>query len=231
MKKNVDQQEIHKFNEQAKDWWDSDGKNKALHAINPVRLAFIDDHASLSGKKVLDVGCGGGILSEAMAKAGAHVTGLDMSEEMIAVAANHAKKQNLSVDYQHRELAGFVKENTEQFDIVTCMEMLEHVPNPEHIVTECARALKPGGHCFFSTLNRTVKCFMLAIVGAEYVMNLIPRGTHEYAKFIKPSELASFARNAKLTLGEMKGLHYQPLTNKGKLIDSLAVNYLAHTKK
>lgn len=229
---NVDPAEIRKFDEVASRWWDKQGEFKPLHEINPLRLSYIEQCVGgLAGKKVLDVGCGGGILSESMAAKGAEVTGLDLSSEALQVAKLHLYESGLQVDYKEMPVEQLATEQPEQFDVVTCMEMLEHVPDPTSIVDACAHLVKPGGHIVFSTINRNPKSFLFAIVGAEYVLNLVPRGTHEYNKFIRPSELASWVRQAKLELHNTKGMHYNPLSKRYWLADNVDVNYLMHTTK
>lgn len=225
---NIDADEIKKFDQQATQWWDTDGPFKTLHDINPTRLAYITDAVDLAGKRALDVGCGGGVLSEAMAKAGALVTGLDMSPGVLKIAKEHAQQQGLTIDYQQMEIAAFAEQHPGQFDVVTCLEMLEHVPDPEAIVHACAKALKPDGHCFFSTINRNGKSFITAIIGAEYLLNIIPRGTHHYRQFIKPSELQQWCRNAGLRVNDSKGMWYQPFSRQSGLHDDVSVNYLLH---
>ena len=225
---NVDPHEIHKFNQIADRWWDPQGEFKPLHEINPLRLAYIHTHINLAGGTVLDVGCGGGILAESMAQAGATVTGIDMGENALQVAKLHLKESKLSVDYQLCTAETMATTHPGHFDVVTCMEMLEHVPDPVSIVTACAQLCKPGGQVFFSTLNRNSKAFLYAIVGAEYVLNLLPKGTHHYAQFIKPSELCHWARMTGLSLQSMQGMAYQPLTRQYHLSLDVSVNYLIH---
>ena len=226
---NVDQDEIAKFERLASRWWDTESEFKPLHDINPLRLEFIDERASLQGKTVLDVGCGGGILTESMATRGATVTGIDMGQAPLSVAKLHLKESGLKVDYRQVSAEALAAEAPAGFDIVTCLELLEHVPNPASTVMACAKLVKPGGHVFFSTINRNPKSFLLAIVGAEYVLNLLPRGTHDYMKFIRPSELAGWARSAGLVVKEIIGMHYNPLTRQYRLAPGADVNYLAHT--
>lgn len=228
---NVDQQEIDKFAELASRWWDPEGEFKPLHAINPLRLDFIQQHADgLFGKTVLDVGCGGGILAESMARAGANVTGIDMAEASLEVAKLHGLESGIAVDYQKTTAEAFAANNAAKFDVVTCMEMLEHVPEPHSVVAACARLVKPGGHVFFSTLNRNIKSYLLGIVGAEYVLNLVPKGTHQHERFIKPSELMAMTDEAALFNRHITGLHMDPLTQAFYLSDrNVDVNYLLHT--
>ncbi|KTD09446.1 3-demethylubiquinone-9 3-methyltransferase [Legionella jamestowniensis DSM 19215] len=222
-KPTVDLQEIAKFSQHASRWWDKDGPLKTLHDINPVRLEFVKKSGSLNNKLVLDVGCGGGILSEAMASEGAQVTGLDLSEEALEAAKAHAASNTLEIEY----LCCSVEEYEHPgFDIITCMEMLEHVPDPQAIITHCARLLKPGGTLFLSTINRTVKAYTTVILAAEYILGLLPRQTHEFAKFIKPSELVAMIRQSGMELIELTGMSYNPWNKMATLDDSVAVNYL-----
>ncbi|MEJ2516111.1 MAG: bifunctional 2-polyprenyl-6-hydroxyphenol methylase/3-demethylubiquinol 3-O-methyltransferase UbiG [Gammaproteobacteria bacterium] len=224
---NVDHDEIARFEALAERWWDPEGDFKPLHDINPVRLDFIDERAKLSGKRVLDIGCGGGILAESMAGRGATVTAIDMAEAPLSVARIHMAESGVEVEYR-RETAEAHAENHEGgYDVVTCLEMLEHVPDPSQVVAACRRLVKPGGHVFFSTINRNPKSFLMAIIGAEYVLRLLPRGTHEYAKLIRPSELAGWARSAGLDLHAFTGMHYNPLTRQTTLGGNVHVNYLA----
>ncbi|HVL01825.1 MAG TPA: bifunctional 2-polyprenyl-6-hydroxyphenol methylase/3-demethylubiquinol 3-O-methyltransferase UbiG [Dongiaceae bacterium] len=228
---NVDAQEIAKFEAVADKWWDRDGEFKPLHEINPLRLNYINERTPLAGKKILDVGCGGGILSEGLAFRGADVTGIDMGQAPLDVARAHAQSQNLTIDYRQIPVEQLAAEMPAAFDIITCMEMLEHVPDPASVVKACAALVKPGGHVFFSTLNRNPKAYLLAIVGAEYVLNLVPRGTHDYLKFIKPSELASWARDADLAVKDISGLTMHPLTRQFKVGRDADVNYFMHTQR
>ena len=227
---NVDQQEIAKFEALAYRWWDTESEFKPLHDINPLRLDFIDKHASLAGKKVLDIGCGGGILSESMAKHGANVKGIDLGEAPLAVAKIHAKEEDLDVEYQAASAEEIAQQEPNSYDIVTCMEMLEHVPDPAAIVMACATLAKPNGHVFFSTINRNPKSFLFAIVGAEYVLNLLPKGTHHYEKLIRPSELDRWARQASLHTNEIIGMTYNPLHKTYKLSSDTSVNYIVHSQ-
>ncbi len=227
---NVDPQEIAKFEALAFRWWDTESEFKPLHEINPLRLDFIDKHARLAGKKVLDIGCGGGILSESMTKRGAKVKGIDLGEAPLAVAKIHAKEENLEVEYQSIAAEDIAQQEPNSYDIVTCMEMLEHVPDPAAIVTACATLAKPNGHVFFSTINRNPKSFLFAIVGAEYVLDLLPKGTHHYEKFIRPSELDRWIRQASLHTNEIIGMTYNPLRKTYKLSSDTSVNYLVHSK-
>ena len=228
---NADPAELQKFSELAHRWWDPASEFKPLHDINPLRLGWINGKADLLDKTVLDVGCGGGILAESMASAGAKVTGIDLSERALSVARLHLFESGLSVDYRLISAEDLAEEMPAHFDIVTCMEMLEHVPDPASTIAACARLVKPGGHVFFSTLNRNLKAYVQAIIGAEYVLNMLPRGTHEYAKFIKPSELSRHCRNAGLDTHELIGLSYNPLSRVYSLGRDTDVNYLLHTRR
>ncbi len=224
---NVDTNEIDKFSEIASRWWDTESEFKPLHDINPLRLHYINQHAPLEGKRVLDVGCGGGILSESMAQLNANVTGIDLSAPAIEVATLHAMEAGVeNLQYKCCSTEEFAAEHAGSFDIVTCMEMLEHVPEPEDIVQACQTLLKPGGAAFFSTLNRNGKSWLMAIVGAEYLLNLIPRGTHDWDRFIKPSELASWCRQCDLQTENITGLHYQPLSKTYSTGPNTDVNYM-----
>lgn len=225
---NIDLAEVDKFNQLATQWWDKDGALKTLHDINPIRLRYIQNYIDLENAVVLDVGCGGGILTESLAQCHAQVTAIDASDESIRVAKAHAEKKNLDINYQCKTIEALASEQNQKYDVITCLEMLEHVPNPQNIIHACAKLLKPNGHIFFSTLNRTIQSFLLAIVSAEYILNLIPRGTHEYAKLIRPAELAAWLRADKLELDDIKGIHYNPLFRTGKLTNHLAINYIAH---
>ena len=228
---NVDAAEIAKFSELAHRWWDPNSEFKPLHEINPLRLKWIDKQAALAGKKVLDVGCGGGILTEAMAGVGATVSGIDLSEKALKVAKLHLFESGQSVDYHLISAEDYAAQHAGEFDVVTCMEMLEHVPDPASVVAACARLAKPGGWVFFSTLNRNAKSYLFAIVGAEYLLKLLPRGTHDYAKFIQPAELARMAREAGLETQELIGMTYNPLTRVYKLEADTGVNYLMATQR
>lgn len=228
---NVDQNEISKFEALAARWWDPQSEFKPLHEINPLRLDYIDRRAQLSGKQVLDIGCGGGILSESMASKGAHVTGIDMGEAPLAVARLHQHESGVKVDYQQSTAEAFAQSHAGEFDIVTCMEMLEHVPDPGSVIQSCASLVKPGGHVFLSTINRNPKSFLFAIVGAEYLLQMLPKGTHEYKKFIKPSELTSWVREANLVVRELTGMSYNPFTKRYSLGFDVDVNYLVHSQK
>lgn len=228
---NVDPNEIRKFEEIAYRWWDAGSEFKPLHDINPLRLNYIDDRAGLQGKTVIDVGCGGGILAESMARRGAQVTGIDLGETPLAVAQMHALESQVEVNYRHISAEAIAAEAPASFDVVTCMEMLEHVPNPASIIQACATLVKPNGDIFFSSINRNPKAFALAILGAEYVLNMLPKGTHEYAKFIKPSELEKWARSVGLQLRNITGMTYNPLFQSYRLSRDVNVNYLMHFKK
>ena len=229
---NVDRAEIAKFEELAHRWWDRHSEFKPLHDINPLRANYIDERSPVAGKQLLDVGCGGGILAEAMASRGAIVTGIDMGEAPLAVARLHQLESNVSVDYRKITAEEIAEEQPEKYDVVTCMEMLEHVPDPQSIINACAKLCKPGGDLYFSTLNRNPKSYAFAILGAEYILKLLPKGTHDYAKFIKPSELAEWFRCANLQLLDMTGMVYNPLTKIYRLdAHDVSVNYLMHVKK
>lgn len=228
---NVEAAEVNKFADLAHQWWDLQGVFKPLHQLNPLRLHYIDQRASLPSKKVLDVGCGGGILSESMALRGAQVTGIDLAEKSLQVAQLHALETGANIDYQCIAVEALAAQHAGQFDVVTCMEMLEHVPDPSSVVRACAQLVKPGGHVFFSTLNRNPKAYLMAVVGAEYVLHLLPKGTHDYSKFIKPSELASWIRQNGLELQHQTGLTYHPLTKQYSLTPDTSVNYMVHTIK
>jgi 2-polyprenyl-6-hydroxyphenyl methylase/3-demethylubiquinone-9 3-methyltransferase len=227
-RQNVDAAEVAKFDALAARWWDPDGEFRPLHEINPLRLDWIRRYADLDGRKVLDIGCGGGILAEAMAAAGATVTGLDMAEKPLAVARLHQIESGLDVDYQQGTAEELASKEAGQYDVVTCLEMLEHVPEPSQVIASACQLVRPGGDVFFSTINRTPKSFMFAIVGAEYVLKMLPAGTHEYQKFIRPSELESWARDAGLQHRSSIGMHYNPLTREYTLGPGLNVNYLMH---
>ncbi|MFN2332099.1 MAG: bifunctional 2-polyprenyl-6-hydroxyphenol methylase/3-demethylubiquinol 3-O-methyltransferase UbiG [Halomonas sp.] len=229
---NVDPGEIAKFEALASRWWDPESEFKPLHEINPLRLDFIDARAGLAGKRVVDVGCGGGLLAEAMAHRGARVTGIDLGEAPLAVARLHAEESGVEVDYRCISVEALAEEMPDKFDVVTCLEMIEHVPDPASVVRACAALVKPGGHLFFSTLNRNPKAYLLAILGAEYVLGLLPRGTHDYEKFIRPAELASWCRANGLTVQEQSGLVYNPLTRRYRLHPTdVSVNYLMHCRR
>lgn len=226
---NADPTELQKFSELAHRWWDPNSEFRPLHEINPLRLDWIDRHATLAGKKVLDVGCGGGLLSEAMAARGATVTGIDLSEKALGVARLHLLESGRSVDYRYISAEDLAAQEAAGYDVVTCMEMLEHVPNPASTIASCAALAKPGGHVFFSTINRNPKAYVFAVLGAEYILQLLPKGTHEYAKFIKPSELSRWAKSVDLELDELIGMSYNPFTKHYSLGNDTSVNYLVHT--
>ena len=228
---NVDHAEVNKFEELAARWWDPHSEFKPLHEINPLRLSYVERFASLEGKRVLDVGCGGGILSESMAAKGARVTGIDMGEAPLQVARLHLLESGLDVSYERIPVERLAAEQPESFDLVTCMEMLEHVPNPASVVEACGRLLKPGGQAVFSTLNRNPKSYLFAIIGAEYLLRLLPKGTHDYAKFIRPSELGGWIRATGLTPRNITGLSYNPLTRTYSLGEDVDVNYLVVAAK
>jgi 2-polyprenyl-6-hydroxyphenyl methylase/3-demethylubiquinone-9 3-methyltransferase len=229
---NVDPAELAKFSDLAHRWWDPESEFRPLHQINPLRLEWINGIASLQGKRVLDVGCGGGILTDAMARSGAHALGIDLATKSLKVAQLHAlEAQTPNVQYREVAVEALAAEQPASFDVITCMEMLEHVPDPSSIVRACAQLVKPGGHVFFSTLNRNAKSFLFAIVGAEYVLNLLPRGTHEYAKFIRPSELARGCREAGLEWQHTRGMEYNPLTRRYWLSGDTSVNYMVATQR
>ncbi len=228
---NIDQSEVDKFSDLASRWWDAESEFKPLHDINPLRLGYIQQHAPLAGKRVVDVGCGGGILSESMARVGADVTGIDLSQAALDIARLHAAEAAVAVDYQCASTEDFAAANAGQFDVVTCMEMLEHVPEPAAIVEACGKLLKPGGSAFFSTLNRNGKSWLFAIVGAEYLLQLLPKGTHQWQRFIKPSELANWCRQADLAIDNLTGMNYNPLTKVYRTDNDLSVNYLLHSTR
>lgn len=227
---NADEIELQKFGDLAHKWWDKNSEFKPLHEINPLRLNYIDKLVGLAGKQVLDVGCGGGILSESMHFKGAEVTGIDLGEKALNVAKLHQLESGAKVSYQLIAVEALAEKQPASFDVVTCMEMLEHVPDPSAIVAACAKLVKPGGSVFFSTINRNPKAYLFAVIGAEYVLNMLPKGTHDYAKFIKPSELSTWVRNSNLTVSGMRGMSYNPITQYYSLGDDVSVNYLMHTE-
>jgi 2-polyprenyl-6-hydroxyphenyl methylase / 3-demethylubiquinone-9 3-methyltransferase len=231
LEENVDPQELEKFGQLAHRWWDPNSEFRPLHEINPLRLQWIEARAALAGKRVLDVGCGGGILSEAMAALGADVTGIDLSDKALKVAQLHLLESGRQVSYRKVAVEALAAEQPGSYDVVTCMEVLEHVPEPSSQVAACARLLKPHGHAFFATINRNPKSFLFAIVGAEYVLRLLPRGTHEYAKLIKPSELAAMCRQAGLNVRELTGMTYNPLTRSYALGRDTDVNYMLYAQQ
>lgn len=228
---NVDASEVEKFNALAHRWWDPDSDFKPLHQINPLRANYIDTHTPVAGKKVLDVGCGGGILSEALAHRGAEVTGIDMSSEPLNVAKIHRLESGLDIDYQQSTAEAWAEQHQGEYDIVACLEMLEHVPDPGAVIAACSTLLKPGGQVYFSTINRNPKSYLFAIIGAEYILQLLPKGIHDYAKFIKPSEMAAWARAANLQVQDIKGMSYNPLTTNYKINQDTRVNYLMSCQK
>ena len=225
---NVDAAEIARFQSAASRWWDPEGEMRPLHELNPVRLAYVERSGALRGRSVLDVGCGGGLLSEAMAVAGATVTGLDLASELLEVARLHALESGVSVDYRLQTAEAHAQSHAGRYDVVTCMEMLEHVPDPGSVIAALARLVRPGGHVFVSTINRNPRAWLQAVVAAEYVLRLLPRGTHAYDKFIRPSELAAWAREGGLELVDVAGLEYDPFARSARLSSDARVNYLAH---
>ncbi|VVC76100.1 Ubiquinone biosynthesis O-methyltransferase [Aquicella siphonis] len=231
MKHNFDPQELAKFASLAAHWWDAEGKLKTLHQINPLRLGYITEKVNLSGKSVIDIGCGGGILSESLALKGADVTGIDMNKSVIDVAKLHQHESGTKVEYLHQPAEIIAAERPAAYDVVTCLEMLEHVPDPLSVVHACAKLVKPGGHVFFSTLNRNPKAYLFAILGAEYLLNILPRNTHDYAKFIRPSELSAWCRKAGLTPRDTKGIAYQPFSKTFRMTTDISVNYLLHATR
>ncbi|MCC6608993.1 MAG: bifunctional 2-polyprenyl-6-hydroxyphenol methylase/3-demethylubiquinol 3-O-methyltransferase UbiG [Burkholderiales bacterium] len=228
---NVDPEELAKFGALAHRWWDPASEFRPLHEINPLRLAWIDEKAGLAGKRVLDVGCGGGILAEAMARRGAQVKGVDLSDKALAVARLHLLESKLAVDYEHVSAEDLAAREPDAYDAVTCMEMLEHVPDPASTVRACAALVKPGGHVFFATINRNPKAYLFAIIGAEYLLRLLPKGTHDYAHFVKPSELSRFCRNAGLAVASLVGMTYNPLARIYSLGRDTDVNYILHARR
>ncbi len=228
---NFDPSEIKKFEDLASRWWDEQGEFKPLHEMNPLRLNFINSGSALADKAVCDIGCGGGILSESMAKCGATVTGLDMGKAPLSVARLHAMESELEIDYQQITAEEFADSNADKYDVITCMELLEHVPDPASVIKACFTLVKPGGSVYFSTINRNPKSYLFAIVGAEYMMKMLPRGTHDYARFIKPSELDSWAREAGLKLSDLKGVSYNPFTGLFSQSQDVDVNYMVHYQR
>ena len=225
---NTDPQELLKFEALASRWWDPQSEFAPLHAINPLRLGYIDERVNLADARVLDVGCGGGILSESLAAKGAKVVGIDAGLAPVNVARLHAIANNVEIDYRHTTVEALLENEENSFDVVCCLEMLEHVPDPASAIEACSKLVRPGGNIFFSTINRNLKSFVFAIVGAEYVLSLLPRGTHDYKKFIRPSELDGWARSARLSLSSITGMHYNPITKRYTLGDGVDVNYLCH---
>jgi 2-polyprenyl-6-hydroxyphenyl methylase/3-demethylubiquinone-9 3-methyltransferase len=228
---NVDQGEIDKFDAIASRWWDPESEFRPLHDLNPLRLDYIAERAGVAGKRILDVGCGGGLLSEGMAHRGGRVTGIDLAQSALTVAELHALETGAEVEYRRVTVENLAQEMPGQFDLVTCLEMLEHVPDPSSVIRACATLVKPGGDVVFSTLNRNPKSYLFAIVGAEYLLQLLPKGTHDYRYFIRPSELANWARVAGLELADLKGIEYNPLTRQYSLSGDITVNYLAHFRR
>jgi len=228
MSENYDQAEISKFDELARKWWDTESEFKPLHRINPLRMGYISEHVDLKDKRVLDAGCGGGILTESLAKAGAKVTGIDLAEKALAVARLHRHESNLDIDYRKISVEELAGEEPGEYDVITCLEFLEHVPDPASIIKACRQLLKPGGHLFLATINRNPKSYLFAVIGAEYILNLLPRGTHNYARLIKPSELGKWLRDAGFTMNDLTGMTYNPLTGVYRLSRDTDVNYLVH---
>lgn len=231
MAENVDTEELSKFEALAEEWWDPNGDFRPLHDINGPRVRYICEHVDVAGKRVLDVGCGGGLLCEELAAMDAEVVGTDMGESALAVARLHAARSGANIDYRHVAVEQTAAQEPGRYDVVTCLELLEHVPEPASMVRDCARLARAGGHLFFSTINRTARAYALAVVGAEYVMNILPRGTHDYAKFIKPSELATFLREAGLDLVELRGMTYNPFSRRCRMGRDVGVNYIAYARK
>jgi 2-polyprenyl-6-hydroxyphenyl methylase/3-demethylubiquinone-9 3-methyltransferase len=228
---NVDPAEIAKFEELASRWWDLNSEFKALHDINPLRVNYIDQRAPLAGKTVLDIGCGGGILCEGMAQRGAKVTGIDMGQAPLSVASLHLHESGLDIDYQKSTAEDFAEQHPEQYDIITCLEMLEHVPDPSSVISACAKLVKPGGQLFFSTINRNPKAYLFAVIAGEHLLRMLPKGTHKYDKFIKPSELAACLRKAQLEMHNISGMTFNPITKKYRIGNDVDVNYLVHASR
>lgn len=228
--KNIDTAERSKFDSLATDWWNHHGQLRTLHVINPLRLEYINNIVDLSGKSVVDVGCGGGLLCEAMATKGAVVTGIDISDISLSAAKSHCQKSNYNIRYELSDPESFARTHPEKFDVISCMEMLEHVPDPESVIGACATMLKPDGHLFLSTINRTGIAYLMAILGAEYILKLLPRGTHDYARFIRPSELAAWCQTHDLTIKDISGMSYLPVLRKAVLNKTPSVNYLMHAR-
>ncbi len=228
---NVDLKELEKFSELASRWWDPNSEFKPLHQINPLRLNWIDERSNLNNKRALDVGCGGGILAESMAERGASVVGIDLAEAALSVARLHALETGVELEYLSVSAEDYAESHPESFDVVTCLEVLEHVPHPESTVAACAKLVKPGGTLYFSTINRNPKSWLFAIVGAEYVLNLLPKGTHEFKKFIQPAELEAYCRSANISVSDITGLTYNPLSKSYKLENDIAVNYMMQAQK
>jgi 2-polyprenyl-6-hydroxyphenyl methylase/3-demethylubiquinone-9 3-methyltransferase len=228
---NFEPAEIEKFGAMAGQWWDKKGPCRPLHELNPIRLDFIQQHVNLTGQHVLDVGCGGGILSESLVQQGAYVTGIDLSQPALTIAQQHAQAAQLNIAYHYLTVETLAEQQPATFDVITCFELLEHVPDPLSVVRACAQLVKPNGYLFFSTINRNPKAYLFAILGAEYLFKLLPKGTHDYRKFIKPNELAAWLRANDLSLEQLRGISYQPLTRQFYLTDNIAVNYLAYCRK
>ena len=226
--KNTDYEEIKKFDKVAQIWWDPQGSMGTLHTINPLRTQFIAGNLNMHNCTILDVGCGGGILTEALARTGAQITGIDLSEASLENARRHAKEQGLNIDYRYESIEQVAEKHAGKFDVITCMEMLEHVPEPDKIISACSRLLKPGGHAFFSSINRTFKSFLFAIVGGEYILHLLPKGTHTYKKLIRPVELKLWAHENDLEFRRLSSLIYNPFNGKFKVVEKEDVNYMAH---
>ena len=229
-KRNIDEEEVSKFEALARKWWDENSEFKPLHDINPLRLGYITERVELAGGRLLDVGCGGGILSESMAAKGAKVTGIDVAEGPLSVAKLHLHESGLAADYLLTTIEELADSSPEPFDVITCLEMLEHVPNPASVIKACAGLLKEDGHLFISTINRNPRSYLFAVIGAEYILNLLPKGTHDYNKLIKPSELAAWCRDAGLAIDDLTGMTYNPITKAYRLGRDVAVNYLAHIR-
>ncbi len=228
---NIDQQEVHKFDELSHDWWDKDGSFKTLHDINKIRLDYITQKIQLKDKVILDVGCGGGLLAEAMAELGAKVTGIDAASKAIQTAKLHKLENNLTITYKNTTIENFIHDTNETFDIITCLELLEHVPHPQALIEDCASILKPNGFLFLSTINRNAMAYLQTILGAEYCLKILPRGTHDYEKFITPSELSAWVRRANLTLCDIQGMKYNPFTRQARLSNNCQVNYIVHCQR
>ncbi len=228
---NLDSSEIAKFDAMANNWWDPKGPCEPLHILNPTRTAYIQRHTELANKRILDVGCGAGLLTETLHSKGADVTGIDASSEVISAAKQHASANNLQINYLTSTIEDYLVDTKEKFDVITCMELIEHVPDPNKLIKDCASLLKPEGKIFLSTLNRTLKAYVFAIIGAEYVLNILPKHTHDYKKFIKPAELNAMLKSSSLTLNDISGLKYDPFTKTASLYDSLSINYLCCATK
>lgn len=228
---NIDTAEIEKFSAMAQDWWNTSGPCAPLHVLNSCRLQFLQQHTVINDKDILDVGCGGGIFAESLANLKANVTGIDACSDVITVAKSHAALSKLSIQYCSITIEDFLKTSHKQFDIITCMELIEHVPNPGQLISNCAQLLKPGGHLFISTINRTIKAYGLAIIGAEYILKILPKQTHDYKKFIRPAELAMILQKSQMTLQDIQGIKYNPFTKKACLQGDVSVNYLIHAIK